>query len=251
MARFALRNALAVVALLVCFPAGGQQLPALTRSDLLLPSVSPSSGRKIIGYACKEVLFMSAMSAATDIVGEVVTEGRGEAVKFIVHEIGEGVAAGACDALVEKTPTPELDPRKKFDGSLDRPPNVIASDPPTVAAKPLAQPLCSAGQFYNMNTRKCVDLEGTPNCPPTEVYFSGKCTDIASLAGPQCAPYQRYDIFTKQCVMRISTPDCPSAQFYSALEKQCVSLTASDSDRVSCRPEEHKVLDRCIPSPWR
>ena len=222
MATFAWRNALAVAGVLACFPAGAQELPKITRSDLLLPSVSPSSGKKIIGYACKEVLFMSALSVATDFVGDVVAEGRGEAVKFIVHEIGEGVAAGACNALVEKTPTHELDPRTKFNGNLDRPPNVVSSDQPAAAAKPLAQQLCSPGQFYNMNARKCVALEGSPNCPPTEIYFSGKCTDIASLAGPQCAAYQRYDIFTKQCVMPISTPDCPSLQFYSAIEKKCV-----------------------------
>jgi hypothetical protein len=245
MGKFAWRNALAVTALLAGFPAGAEQPVTITRSDLLSPSAGPSPGKKIAGYACKEILFMSAMSAATGFVGDVVAEGRGEAVKFVVRVIGEKVAAGACDALVEKSPTPELDPRNSMAGNLDMARITISPDQAIAAPKPLALPPCSPGQFYNMNALLCVDLEVSPNCPPGQVYLSGQCTDIASLAGPRCAAYEEFDTLANKCVM----PKCARPLFFNPLENKCVlEMTFGGA---GCRADQLPSNGTCVSMPLR
>jgi len=67
-AKFAWRNVLAVAGVLF-------HPRRRTPEDYPKQSASsqrrPVIGQKIIGYACKEVLFMSAMSVAKDFIGDV------------------------------------------------------------------------------------------------------------------------------------------------------------------------------------
>jgi hypothetical protein len=198
MGKFALGKA--VGALLMCFPASAEEPRKLpSNAELLKPSPDNTTSQafKIVGYACKEVLFVSPMSAAADLVGEVVTDGRGKIAKFIVKVISDKAATGLCDALVIEPPKPELDHRKSFDFSSTRP---TIYEQITGTKAPM-QEQCSADQFYSPIGHVCVTLQVTPICQPDQSSDTRQCTDISSL---------------------ISTPNCPDPQFYSALEQKCV-----------------------------
>jgi hypothetical protein len=231
MGKFALSGVLAVAALLMCFPAGGQELKAPSNAELLKPSPdsAKSQGFKILGYACKEVLFVSPMEKAGDQLEEMLTEGRGKIVKLAVHVIAKGTEIRLCDALVVEPAKPELD-RKPIDFTSTRPTiyeQMTGANTPGQEKTPV-QELCAPGQFYNANSHVCVGLQVIANCPPGQSGDIRQCADISSPAGS-------------------STPSCPDPQFYSALEKKCVPLMASGPEGAGCGADERKLLGTCIP----
>jgi hypothetical protein len=237
MGKFALRSALPVVALLMCFPAGAEEPKALSRNPELLepsPNNAKPQGFKILGYACKDVLFVKPRSEAADQLGDMLTEGRGKIVKFAVHVIAKGAEMGLCDALVVEPAMPELDNRKSIDFSSTRPliyEQITGANTP-VQEKTPGQELCAPDQFYNANGHVCVGLQVIPNCQPGQSGGIRPCADASSLAGS-------------------GMPSCPDAQFFSALEKKCVPLMASGLDGAGCRADERKVLGTCIPRSLR
>jgi hypothetical protein len=186
------------------------------------------------------------MDAAGGLFEDVVTEGRGEAAKFIVHVITGAAVTRLCDALVVKPATPEPDIRNSI--KLDKPPVVIPPAEPPARLKAL-QDLCPPGQFYNLNTRLCVGLQVTPNCPPGQTYESGQCVlDIAAPTKPRCAEWENYNIITDTCEMpNRSTQACTWPQFYSALEQKCVSQIAAHATGVSCRADQLEFYGTCVP----
>ncbi len=157
------------------------------------------------------------MSEAADLVGEVVTEGRGEFSKFVVGVIADKASNALCDAIVVKPPKPELDTGKSLDL---RSPSIYQQI--TGAKAPEKMP-CSPDQFYNPISLVCVGLQVTPVCRPGQHGDSQKCADISSVLGPRCAAYERYDIITDKCVTL--PPDCPGSEFFNAMENKCVSLS--------------------------
>jgi hypothetical protein len=237
MGRFALSSALAVAVLLMCCPAGGEELKALsTNPELLKPSpdTARSQGLKIIGYACKDALFVSPMSVAADQLEEMLTEGRGKIAKLVVHVIAEKAEMGLCDALIVEPAKPELDNRKSIDFTSTRPllyEQITGANTPGQEKTPVKD-LCAPGQFYDANSHACVGLQVIPNCPPGQSGDIRPCADTSSLAGSR-------------------TPFCPDPQFYSALEKKCVPLIASGLGGTGCRADERRVLGTCIPRSLR
>jgi hypothetical protein len=220
MGKFAPSSALAIAAVLICFPAGAEEIKRLSTDELLKPSPdnAAAQGIKIIGYACKDVLFLSPMSAAANLVGDVVTEGRGEFSKFVVGVIADKAAAALCDAIVVKPPKPELDMGKSLDPGS---PSIYQRI--TGAKAPERLP-CLPDQFYNPIGHVCVGLQVTPVCSPGQHDDSRKCADVSSLPGPRCANYERYDIIADKCVMNVP-PNCPGSEFFNAMESRCVSLS--------------------------
>lgn len=245
MGKSALRNALAVAALLTWLPASAQELKTLSKSDLLSPSAGPSQGDKIAGILCDGRLLMSPMAVAVDFVGDLVAEGRGTATTLIVKLAGKKAETLLCDKLVVKSPTPEPDIRKSIDVTAIMPRPAISPNQPVAAAKPLAQQLCSPGQLYDVKAQLCADLEAIPNCPSGQLYVSGQCTDVAALAQPRCAPYEEYDIFTNKCFI----PRCHQPLIYNPFEDKCVAKISFGG--VSCRADQLESYGTCKPMPLR
>jgi hypothetical protein len=239
MRKFALVNALAAAALLSCFPASAEQpkeqLRALSIPELLSPSAGPLPGRRIVGFACTDFVVMSPMGAAADLLEDVVTEGRGKAVKFIVHLATEQAKTWICDPLVAKPATPQPDIRKS-----------IKLDEPLASLKAL-QKLCPADQFYNLNSHACVGLQVSENCQPGLTYVAGKCVLDTSVVKPKCHEWEKYNIMTDACEMRNGSIEaCTWPQFFSPLEQKCVSQISAHTTGVSCGPNQLEFYGSCV-----
>jgi hypothetical protein len=129
----------------------------------------------------KSALFISPMAEAADLVGEVVTEGSGKFVKFIVKLIAKGAETSICDPLVVEPAKPQLDIRKPPDFTSTRP--TIYEQ--ITGSKAPQQARCSPEQFYSLNGQVCVSLQVSPICTPGQSSASGQCIDMPSLAAPK------------------------------------------------------------------
>jgi hypothetical protein len=240
MAKFAIVNALAAAALLTAFSASAEELKALSTS------AGPLPGKRIVGFACTDFVFISPMGAAGDLLEAAVTEGRGEAAKFIVHLIIDRVAVPRlCDALVAKPATHQPDIGKSI--KLDQPPVMPPPAEPPAGLKAL-QELCPADQFYNLNSHLCVGLQVSRDCQPGLTYSAGQCVLDTSVLKPKCHEWETYNIITNACEMpNSSIKACTWPQFFSPLEQKCVSQISAHPAGVSCGSGQIEFYGTCVP----
>jgi hypothetical protein len=238
-------NALVAAALVSCFPASAEEPKTLSIPELLSPSAGPLPGKRIVGFVCTDFVVMSPMGAAAGLLEDAVTEGRGKAVKFIVHLVTDQAATRICDALVVKPATPEPDIRKSI--NVDKPPVVLPPAEPPVRLKAV-QELCPPDQFYNLNSHVCVGLQVSQNCPPGLSYAAGQCVLDTSVVKPKCHEWEKYNIMTDACESpNSSVPACTWPQFFSPLERKCVSQISARSAAVSCGSGQIEFYGTCVP----
>jgi hypothetical protein len=245
MAKFAWVNAIAAVALLSGFAASAEEPKALSIAELLSPSTGPLPGKRIAGFACTDFVVISPMGAAGDLLEAAVTEGRGEAVEFIVHLIIDRVAVPyLCDPLVAKPTTYQLDIRKSI--KVDQPPVVLSPAEPSAGLKAV-QELCPTDQFYNLNSHACVGLQVSRNCAPGLTYDAGQCVLDTSVVKPRCHEWEKYSIVTDACeIPNGSIQACTRPQFFSPLEQKCVSQISAHRAGVSCGSGQIEFYGTCV-----